>query len=322
MNYVNSVNILDGNSYIVKSADNSLSSGADFDRIYEKQCVQAGMDDIFEEAAHKYGVDVRILKAVGFVESNFRSNAVSKSGAMGVMQLMPYTAKSYGVDDPFDAEQNINGGAKLLAELLEKYDGNVSLSVAAYNAGSGAVDKYGGVPPYDQTVRYVEKINDALGGALDNDSWKIEGSKPTYMGGAAITKSSNTGSNTPQSIYSQSKSSTGFMVYNSGIILKSGLDGEDAEDISSLSGKIAGSEDTASENSKLFEVEDADKEEGVHMDTDTDKNTATDVVAAADDMTIINAAQTIDSIIKNSSISMYEAQASVISPLVVQMRDI
>lgn len=314
MNYVNSVNILDGNSYIVKSADGTVSSGADFDRIYEKQCVQAGLDDIFKEAADRYGVDVRILKAVGFVESNFRSNAVSKSGAMGVMQLMPYTAEAYGVDNPFDAKQNINGGAKLLSELLEKYDGNVSLSVAAYNAGSGAVDKYGGVPPYDQTVRYVEKINDALGGALDNDSWKIEGSKPTALDGAAVTKSTGySNTNTPQSIYSQSKSSTGFMAYNSGIILKSELAGEYTEDISSLSGKISDSEDTISGSSKLLEAEDTDKEEGVHIDAE---------VEAAENVPIINAAQAIDSIIKNSPISMYEAQASVISPLIVQIRDI
>lgn len=314
MNYVNSVNILDGNSYIVKSADSASGSGADFDKIYEKQCVQAGLDGIFEEAADKYGVDVRILKAVGFVESNFRSNAVSKSGAMGVMQLMPYTAKSYGVDDPFDAEQNINGGAKLLADLLEKYDGNVSLSVAAYNAGSGAVDKYGGVPPYDQTVRYVEKINAVLDGALDNDSWKIEGSKSTDMGGVIVNKSSNSGNtNTPQSIYSQSKSSTGFMAYNSGIILKRELAGEDVEDISSLSGKISNSEDTVSGSSRLLEVEDTDKEEGVHIAAE---------VEAAQNVPVINAAQAIDSIIKNSPISMYEAQASVISPLIVQIRDI
>lgn len=314
MNYVNSVNILDGNSYIVKSADSTFSSGADFDRIYEKQCVQAGLDDIFEKAADKYGVDVRILKAVGFVESNFRSNAVSKSGAMGVMQLMPYTAKSYGVDDPFDAEQNINGGAQLLAELLEKYDGNISLSVAAYNAGSGAVDKYGGVPPYDQTVRYVEKINEALGGALDDDSWKIEGSKPTDIGGATVVKGSNYSNiNIPQSIYSRSKSSTGFIAYNSGIILKDEFVGEDAENISLLSGKISGSEDTAYSNSKLLDVENTDKKEDVHMAAE---------VEAAENVMVIDAAQVIDSIIKNSPVSMYEAQASVISPLIVQIRDI
>ncbi len=314
MNYVNSVNILDGNSYIVKSAESTLESGADFDKIYEKQCVQAGLDGIFKEMADKYGVDVRILKAVGFVESNFRANAVSKSGAMGVMQLMPYTAESYGVENPFDAKQNIEGGAKLLAELLEKYDGNVSLSVAAYNAGSGAVDKYGGVPPYDQTVRYVEKINSALGGALDNDSWKIEGSQPTNMGTAL-----STGITTPQSIYSRNKSSTGFMAYNSGIMLKSELVSAETENVSSVSGD----EVTAPDNSRLFEVEDTDREEGIHMDTDMDKDTDTAVdTNTVQDMQIISAAQAVDSIIKNSPISMYEAQASVISPLLVQIRDI
>lgn len=186
MNLVEAVNILDGNAYIVKQTETEYTSSLEFDSIYNKKCVENNLDELFENASEKYGVDVNLLKAVGFVESSFRADAVSKSGAMGVMQLMPYTAEEYGVDDPYDAEQNIEGGAKLLRDLLEKYDGNITLCVAAYNAGSGAVDRSGGVPDIEQTVNYVKKINDVLGGALDNDSWTIEGSEPT-LSGAALT---------------------------------------------------------------------------------------------------------------------------------------
>lgn len=112
----------------------------------------------FDEAAATYGVDVKLLKAVGKTESNFMPDAQSKSGAMGVMQLMPYTADELGVADAFDPRSNILGGAKLLARLLDKYDGDISLAAAAYNAGSGAVDKYGGIPPYSETQNYVNKV--------------------------------------------------------------------------------------------------------------------------------------------------------------------
>ncbi len=192
MNLVQAVNILDGNAYIVKPAEVSSTEESglgvlEFDSVYNQTCVKNNLDELFQNASKKYGVDVNLLKAVGFVESSFRTDAVSGSGAMGVMQLMPYTAKEYGVTDPFDAKQNIEGGAKLLADLLEKYGGNITLSVAAYNAGSGAVDRSGGVPDIEQTIRYVYKINEALGGALDDDSWTIEGSSAT-LDGAALVK--------------------------------------------------------------------------------------------------------------------------------------
>lgn len=179
MNLVDAVKILDGNSYIVKSEETVSTKSLEFDAVYNKKCVQNNLDKLFESASKKYGVDVNLLKAVGFVESSFNPNAVSKSGAMGVMQLMPYTAKNYGVDDPFDAAQNIEGGTRLLAFLMDKYDGNITLACAAYNAGSGAVDAAGGVPDTEQVTRYVHKINEALCGALDGDSWTIEGSVAT-----------------------------------------------------------------------------------------------------------------------------------------------
>jgi len=101
------------------------------------------------------------------------------------MQLMPATAESLGVEDPYDARQNITGGAKMLGYLLADYNGDVTLALAAYNAGSGAVRKYGGVPPYSETENYIRKINDILGGALDNDSTTVDGAEPTPVYGTS-----------------------------------------------------------------------------------------------------------------------------------------
>ena len=97
---------------------------------------------------------------------------------------MPATAQSYGVTNPYDARQSITGGAKLLSWLLDDYNGNVSLALAGYNAGCGSVQKYGGVPPYDETINYIHKINDLLGGALEADSWTIDGSTKTNLSNA------------------------------------------------------------------------------------------------------------------------------------------
>lgn len=113
-------------------------------------------DSIFKKAAKKYGVSESLLKAVAKAESNFNPNDVSSAGAIGVMQLMPSTAKELGVTNPYDAEQNIMGGAKLIAAHLKKFNGDVRLALAAYNAGSGAVKKYGGVPSFCKT--YVNKV--------------------------------------------------------------------------------------------------------------------------------------------------------------------
>lgn len=113
-------------------------------------------DSIFKEAAKKYGVSESLLKAVAKTESDFNPNDVSSAGAVGVMQLMPSTAKELGVKDPYDAEQNIMGGAKLIAAHLKKFNGDVKLALAAYNAGSGAVKKYGGVPSFCKT--YVNRV--------------------------------------------------------------------------------------------------------------------------------------------------------------------
>ena len=120
--------------------------------------IKEDMDSIFEEASALYQIPSKLLRAVAKAESGFNPKAVSKAGAMGVMQLMPGTARSLGVSDPYNARQNILGGAKDLKQNLDRFGGDVSLALAAYNAGPGSVTKYGGIPPYKETQNYVKKI--------------------------------------------------------------------------------------------------------------------------------------------------------------------
>lgn len=112
----------------------------------------------FRAAARRTGVEDAWLRAIAHAESNFDARAVSAKGAQGVMQLMPEVASEYGVADPFSAEQSIDGGARHMRWLLARYHGDRTLAVAAYNAGVGAVARYGGVPPYAETREYVAKV--------------------------------------------------------------------------------------------------------------------------------------------------------------------
>lgn len=111
-----------------------------------------------ENAARAHGVDPALVRAVIHAESGFNPNARSRKGAIGLMQLMPDTASDLGVSDPTSVQQNIRGGVKYLAMLLGQYGGDVTLATAAYNAGPGAVDKYRGVPPFEETRTYVQRV--------------------------------------------------------------------------------------------------------------------------------------------------------------------
>lgn len=116
------------------------------------------IEGYIKKYSKEYGVDENLVRSVVKAESGFNPNAKSPVGAIGLMQLMPATARSMGVNDPYNAEQNIQGGTKYLKGLLDRFGGDKEKAVAAYNAGAGAVNKYGGVPPYRETQNYVKKV--------------------------------------------------------------------------------------------------------------------------------------------------------------------
>lgn len=124
------------------------------------------LDSIIEEAARRHSVDTNLVRSLIKVESNFNPRAVSSKGAMGLMQLMPATARGLKVSNPFDPQQNVDAGVRHLRGLLDNYQGDVTLSLAAYNAGSGAVARNNGVPPYAETRKYVRRITELYNGPM------------------------------------------------------------------------------------------------------------------------------------------------------------
>jgi len=138
---------------------------------FGRSAASAGdIDGAIEQAAARHNVDPNLVRAVVKVESNFNPNAVSRKGAMGLMQLMPSTARQLKVSNPFDPEQNVDAGVRHLKELLESYGGDIKLTLAAYNAGAGAVARSSGVPHFAETQNYVRRITNLYYGGIDFNS--------------------------------------------------------------------------------------------------------------------------------------------------------
>lgn len=130
---------------------------------------QKEIDDAISKAADRHAVDPNLVRALVKVESNFNPNAVSRKGAMGLMQLMPQTARQMKLTNPFNPEENIDAGVRHLKDLLDSYGGDVRLSLAAYNAGAGAVARSAGIPHYAETRNYVKRITQLYGGSMGNN---------------------------------------------------------------------------------------------------------------------------------------------------------
>jgi len=147
-----------------------LDGGSKFQLVRDRVFTQQDVDKAIDEAAARHNVDPNLVRSVIKVESNFNPNAVSRKGAMGLMQLMPATARSLNVSNPFDPQQNVDAGVRHLKKLLESYGGDLRLSLAAYNAGAGAVARSAGVPHFFETQNYVRRITNIYFGGGDPGS--------------------------------------------------------------------------------------------------------------------------------------------------------
>jgi soluble lytic murein transglycosylase-like protein len=159
------------NQYLGEQRDESTSQGFVRGKSFSPQDIDAAID----QAASRHNVDPNLVRAVIKVESNFNPNAVSRKGAVGLMQLMPQTARQLNVTNPFDPQQNVDAGVRHLKQLMENYGGDVKLTLAAYNAGQGAVARSGGVPHFTETRNYVKRITQLYYGGSDPGSHFLDG---------------------------------------------------------------------------------------------------------------------------------------------------
>lgn len=173
------------------SAAGGLSSGSiSFSQALAKAYRTNGgvnYENYFQAAAETYQIPENLLKAVAKAESDFNPNAVSHCGAQGIMQLMPSTARSLGVTNSFDPAQNIMGGAKYLRQMLDSFNGDVSKALAAYNAGPNAVEKYGGIPPYQETQNYVAKVLGYAGNDISVSAMAVSEAQPADASSDSLT---------------------------------------------------------------------------------------------------------------------------------------
>lgn len=182
---VNGIQSTDGTG--TQTAAPVANQGEDFSSYLQ---TTASLEAIFEEASKKYNVPKDLIKAIAKAESDFRPDATSKAGAQGIMQLMPATARELGVTDSYDPYQNIMGGTKYISQMLAKYNGDISLALAAYNAGSNNVAKYGGIPPFKETQNYVAKVTGYMNNGVEvpNASYSVNSGVSTgnYVAAASV----------------------------------------------------------------------------------------------------------------------------------------
>jgi hypothetical protein len=159
-----------GHKIYINVPDMSPDTGSRLSRNYRPQrslnaLPPEEVDRLVTHTASQKQVDPKLVHSIIQVESGYDPNAVSRKGAMGLMQLIPGTARRFGVENPFDPKQNIEGGVSYLRYLLDMFDGDVTLSLAAYNAGENSVLRYGGIPAFEETQNYVRKVNNLYGSA-------------------------------------------------------------------------------------------------------------------------------------------------------------